>query len=82
MKAYNLRLVSGRVVEPPRGGGFQWYWRSGERAGLIGSITNAAFELARQEVGGIAVTRQYGNPDTMIEFIPIAQIESVIAIID
>lgn len=76
MTNYALKLVNGHVVKPGFGG-FYWYYKDGRGAGGIGSLDYLIPELARKAFGGVAVTRRFDDSETVIEFYPISQIESV-----
>jgi len=82
VRKYKLRLCSGRIVEPGAGG-FFWVRNDGSDAGGIHDFEFITHRLADRSYGGVYIGGQrYGVRDGATEFIPVGQIESVVALED
>ena len=74
---YKLRLKSGRIVEPGPGG-FYWFWARGDGAGHIGDFDALIARMAANEMGSVGVANRTGSRDSITEFIPADQLETVV----
>lgn len=74
---YNIRLVSGRIVEPGPGG-FYWFHASGRTLGSALGIDWVMREFAAGALGAVGVADRFGAQETITEFIPQHSIESIV----